>query len=77
MDIWIALCFKHTYSATIYRYVVCLMVILNWRFSESYKDYQVRRMPFIDPFILQIHIGFFLYSVHAKLLNLNPTSNAL
>ena len=78
MDICIALFFKYTCSATIYRYVciVCLMVILIWRFSESYKDYQVRRMPFTDPFILQVHIGFFLYSVHAKLPNLNPTSSA-
>ena len=59
-----------------YIYVVYLMVIIIWRFIESYKDYQVRRMLFIDPFILQVHIGFFLYSAHAELPNLNPTSSA-
>ena len=52
----IALCFKHIYISS---YHICSLFDcdLIWWLSESYTDCQIRRMPFIDPFMLQVWVS--------------------
>ena len=60
MDMCITLCYKRTYPATIIIYSL-VDGNLIWRLSESYKNCQIRCMPFIDPFQYTASMGFFPY----------------